>query len=257
MKEFFENRHGLKVSVLVEGSGDDLVFIMPGYGGFKDQAQMRTMVKAFADNGFTAVSFDPTHSVGESDGKYEHATITTYLADLEDVIEWARDKSWFKEPFWLCGHSLGGISVLLYAEKYPPRVKGLAPISTVISGKLSMEKNEEQDPEKLRKWRETGWWVRESKSKPGLIKKSPWTHMEDRMKYDALENINLLTMPTLLIVGSEDISTPLKHQKILYDALPCEKELDIIKGAPHTFRAENDLKELYRFISGWIEKVKK
>ena len=89
---FFENRHGLKISVLVEGSGDELVFVMPGYGGFKSQPHIRTIVKAFVDNGFVAVSFDPTHSVGESDGEYEKATTTSYLEDLEDVINWAKDK---------------------------------------------------------------------------------------------------------------------------------------------------------------------
>ncbi len=254
---FFENRHGLKISVLVEGSGDELVFVMPGYGGFKSQPHIRTIVKAFVDNGFVAVSFDPTHSVGESDGEYEKATTTSYLEDLEDVINWAKDKIWCKEPFFLCGHSLGGISVLLYTEKYYGKVKALAPISTVVSGKLSLENAKEQNLEAFNEWKETGWKIKESKSKPGLIKRSPWSHMEDRMKYDVLSDVNKLGIPILLVVGSEDYSTPLKYQQILYDALSCEKELNVIEGAPHTFRKEEHLKELYNFISEWVKKVKK
>jgi pimeloyl-ACP methyl ester carboxylesterase len=54
----------------------------------------------------------------------------------------------------LCGHSLGGISTTLYAQKYPELVKALAPISTVVSGKLSIEAHKKED---IDNWRDTGW----------------------------------------------------------------------------------------------------
>ena len=49
--------------------------------------------------------------------------------------------------------------------------------------------------------------------------------MEDRLKYDVLPDIDKIKIPVLLIVGEQDIPTPVKHQKIIYDKLQTEKEL--------------------------------
>ena len=152
-------------------------------------------------------------------------------------------------------HSLGGISTALYAENYPERVKAVAPISAVVSGKLSLETARYEGNNTLEEWKKTGWQIRGSQSKPGVIKKLPWSHMEDRLKHDLLEKAEKLTMPVLLIVGEKDDGTPPEHQKILFDAIPTEnKELHIIKDAPHTFRDKEQLEEIKKIIKEWIKK---
>ena len=130
-KIFIKNRKDQKVSVVVEQpvKSQGLAFVAHGLGGNKDQAHIRTMAKAFLDNNYTVVTFDTTNTFGDSDGSYDDATVTNYHEDLEDVIVWAKSQPWYIEPFCLVGHSLGAISVALYAEKYPNLVKGLAPIS--------------------------------------------------------------------------------------------------------------------------------
>jgi len=255
MKTSIQNRKGMKVAVEIEESPQSLglAFVMHGLGGFKEQPHIRAMAEAFKEKGLTVVTFDTTNSIGESDGKYEDGNTTSYYADLEDVIAWSSQQKWYKEPFYLAGHSLGGICVALFAEKHPERVKGLAPISTVVSGKLSMESREERGG--LGEWKRTGWKIAESKSKPGVIKKLPWSEMEDRLRYDLLPDVNKLTMPVLLVVGEKDEGTPPEHQKILFDALPGLKELHIIKSAPHTFREPAELKKLKSIFLRWIEKT--
>lgn len=203
--------------------------------------------------GYTVVRFDTTNTFGESDGRYEDATTTNYYADLEDVIEWARTQAWYREPFALVGHSLGALSVALYAERHPEIVNALAPISTVVSGTLSMEGHEKHA--EWRKWKETGWRETASESKPGTIKRLPWSHIEDRLQYDLMPNVAKLTMPVLLVVGERDDSTPPAHQKILFEALPGPKEFHIIKGAPHTFREPEHLAELKKIFQAWIAKL--
>lgn len=121
-----------------------LAFVMHGLGGFKEQPHIRVMAEAFKQKGLTVVTFDTTNSIGESDGKYEDATTTNYYEDLEDVIVWASRQPWYKKPFYLAGHSLGGICTALFSEKYPDKVKALAPISTVVSGKLSTQRGEKK-----------------------------------------------------------------------------------------------------------------
>ena len=249
-----KNRYGQNLVVLVEPVPEQkgLAFIMHGLGGVKEAAHLEAMAEAFQKNGYTVIRFDTTNTFGESDGNYEDATITNYYSDLEDVINWSAKQNWYQEPFCLTGHSLGGICTALYAQTYPDKVKALAPISTVVSGKLSLESRIYRN--NWRQWKKTGWTEHESSSKQGLIKRLKWSHMEDRLKYDLLEKIDKLTMPVLLIVGENDGSTPPEQQKILFDQLPGDKELHIIKGAPHTFRERSHLNEIKAIFNTWLNK---
>ncbi len=250
-KLFIKNRKEQKMAVLIEEIPEQkgLAFVMHGLGGFKEQPHIETFANAFRKKGFSVIRFDATNSFSESEGDIEKATVTNYYEDLEDVIEWAKTEKLYQEPFVLAGHSLGGICTALYAEKYPEKVKALAPISTVVSGKLSA------DTEDTKKWKKDGWRISESRSKPGIVKKLPWSHMEDRLKYDLLENVDKLTMPVLMIVGDKDTRTLPDHQKILFDALPGKKELHIIKGAEHTFREKEHLDEIKEILLKWIDKI--
>ncbi|MSU56547.1 MAG: alpha/beta hydrolase [Candidatus Taylorbacteria bacterium] len=251
------NRKGQKISVLIEGEerNGPLVFVMHGLGGWKEQLHIQTFADAFLANGFTVVRFDTTNTFGESEGKYEDATITNYYSDLEDVVFWAKSQPWYTEPFWLAGHSLGGICMALYAEKYPGKVAGLAPISTVVSGALTAQT--EKHKACREEWERTGWREDVSETVPGRIKRLPWSNMVDRLKYDLLPDVRRLTMPTLLIVGELDDSTPPKHQKLLFDALLGPKEMHIIKGAKHTFIEPEHLAEIKALFDRWIKKYKK
>jgi len=256
-KKIIKNRKGQKIVAVVEEneSQKGLVFIMHGLGGFKEQPHIQAMTEAFGENGYTVVRFDTTNTLGESDGKYEDATITNYYEDLEDVIKWTESQEWYEEPFVLVGHSLGAICVALFAENYPQKVKAVAPISTVVSGKLSVEAHEYYKPEEFKKWQETGWLEKESYSKSGTTKRLKWSHIIDRLKYDLLPRVDKLIMPVLLIVGEGDTTTPIEHQQILYKVLPGKKELHIINGSRHTFRNPEHLLELKNIFRKWIIKL--
>jgi len=246
------NRKNQNLSVLVEETKDSkgLALVMHGTSGYKEQPHIKSIAQAFKDHNYTVISFDTTNSFGKSDGNFEDATTTNYYEDLEDVIHWSKKQSWYKEPFILAGHSLGALCISLYAEKFPTEVKALAPISNVISWKLSKLT---KDDDELEKWKKEG--IREWTSHSGKIKRLKWNFMKDRMKYDLMKNINVLTMPILLIVGEKDITTPAKHQKVFYDKLPGQKEFHIIMGAEHTFRDEPHLQELKKYFDAWLKKL--
>jgi len=230
-----------------------LAFVMDGRGGFKEQPYIRTFVRSFLDNNYLTVSFDTTNSFGESEGTFSEATPTNYYEDFEDVINWARQQDWYQEPFILCGHSLGGMCVSLYAEKYPDKVKALVPISTVVSGQLFIEA---YDPKEIENWRKTGWFIYTGYVS-GNVKKLKWAFMEDCLKYDLLPEATKLTMPVLMIAGESDINRcPLKHQEMLFKALVGRKELRVIKNGPHTFKEPKHLQEISSLISKWLQSVK-
>lgn len=252
MKQYIKNRKNQNISVLIEeyDNPKGLVFVMHGLGGTKEQPHIETFAKAFRDNNYTVVRFDTTNTFGESDGDYTDATVTNYFEDLEDVIEWSKTQYFYREPFILCGTSLGGICVSLYAQKYPEKIKALAPISTVVSGKLSFETYNKED---LKTWEKTGWKITFSSS--GRELKIKYNHIIDRLKYDLLDKVDSLKMPVLMMVGDLDNSTPIKHQQILFDKLPGSKEFHIIPGAPHTFKEEGHLKQIYNYLNDWIKKI--
>src|SRR3989338_7166679 len=256
-KVFIKNRKDQKVAVIFEEAETPkgLAFVMHGLGGFKEQAHLEMIADLFKKNGYTVVRFDTTNTIGKSEGNFEDATVTNYYEDLEDVIKWSESQIWHQEPFVLVGHSLGGISTALFAENYPNKVKALAPISTVVSGALSVEAHKKFEPEEFKNWEKTGWLEAKSQSKPRVVKRLKWSHIADRLKYDLLPQANKLTMPVLLIVGENDTRTPLDHQKILYNVLPGQKELHIIKGSPHTFRDPAHLEELKNLFNQWIKKI--
>lgn len=251
MKTSLLNRDGNKISVLIEGadSAKQLAFVMHGLGGNMTQGHIRAMVEAFLDKNCKVITWDAVHTFGESEGgNYEDATITNYYSDLEDVIAWASEQTWYIEPFVLCGHSLGGISVALFAENYPEKVKALAPISTVVSGELSMQTKADD----LESWKRDG--IRVTMSFDGKREKRlKWSHMEDRMMYDLLKQVGKLTMPTIMIVGEHDDPTPPEHQQILFDKLPGKKELHVIKGALHSFYEPHEQAEIKHLLKRWLD----
>lgn len=250
MKQTFQNRDGNTIVVNAEQGSDEqkLAFVMHGLGGSKNESHIRTIVGAFMSNGYTVVTWDAVHSFGESTGgAYEDATITNYLADLEDVVTWSKDQSWYTEKFVLAGHSFGGVCIALYAEQHPESILALAPISTVISGSLSFETKADI----LADWKSSGIRI-DPATKTRPEKRLKWANMEDRLQYDILRNVDVLTMPVLMIVGENDIATPPKHQKILHDILPGRKEMHIIAGAPHTFSSDQELTELGELFNTWI-----
>lgn len=252
-KTFIQNRNGQKIAVLVDyvENPKGLAFVMHGLSGTKESLQVQAFAQAFWDNAISTVRFDTRHTFGESEGRYEDATITSYYEDLEDVIVWAGTQQWYQEPFFLCGHSLGGISVALFAQKFPRKVKAVAPISTVVAGVLQQENN----PEVWQEWKNAGWREEQSTSRPGMIKRLPYSHAQSRLQYDLRMQAKIMTMPVLLLVGSNDTSTPVAHQQLLFAALPeGNKELTIVEGADHDFRVNNKIPEMQEVLTKWIRK---
>jgi pimeloyl-ACP methyl ester carboxylesterase len=254
-KHFTPNRYGKEVAIVVERPAHPigLAFIMHGLGGFKEQPHIKVIKDACLANGFVTVIFDATHTIGESDGRYEDATVTNYYEDLQDVIAWSADMPWYKEPFLLIGHSLGGMCTALYAEAHPEKVLALAPLATSVSGEASLK---QYGADAVREWEETGFRSKESKSRPGTTLRLGKQFIEDSKKYDILTDAGKLTMPVLLLVGEHDDTTPPVLQKGLFDALPgASKQYEIVASSGHTFRDAKPLNDLSRIMTNWLESL--
>jgi pimeloyl-ACP methyl ester carboxylesterase len=252
-----QNRKGQKIVGLLhipEGDVKGTAIIQHGYGGSKEESHIQVLEKVLHEHGFVTFNFDTTNSFGESDGTYWEARLGLHAEDLEDVVKWTEQQEWFVRPLVLTGHSMGGYAVARYAEEYPEEVDILIPVAPVVSGKLSWETHQENDTEGFAAFKKRGY--REIVSqRTGLIRKSPWAEMEERLNHDLLPLAKNLTMPTLLVVGTEDESCQPQDIKLLYDALPpnAKNQYSEIEGAPHTYRTEEHLQALYDRVNNWLK----
>ncbi|HAS80451.1 MAG: hypothetical protein UR25_C0001G0054 [Candidatus Nomurabacteria bacterium GW2011_GWE1_32_28] len=261
MQKFeIKNRKGLNIviNVSVPEVSKGISFLLHGLGGFKEQDHIKALESVLFENNYIVINFDATNSIGESEGKYENTTMQNHYEDLFDVISWAKKQEWYKEPFIIAGHSLGGFAVAKYAEEYPKEVKALFPYAAVFSGEDNVKTSYRLRSEEINKWKETGWTHRKSNSKPGTEMKLPWSHIEERLKHNLKTKAGEITMPILFVVGENDTSCPPDDQRKFYDLLPknTEKEFYIIKEAPHTFHDLEHLNQLKIIFNNWLKKLK-
>jgi pimeloyl-ACP methyl ester carboxylesterase len=254
VSEFIQAPNGQRIAVLVEHpkSLKGLAFVMHGLGGFKEQKHIETLAKVMQAHGYTTVRFDARNALGESDGDMMQVSMTQYNEDLRTVIDWASGQPWFSEPFGLAGHSMGGFAVTLYAEEHPGRVRWLIPFAGNVSGRYSRDRHA---PDELELWERQGYLESVSRSKPGVVKRTPWSMAVDIMQYDALPKAGALTMSKLFIVGSKDVAVPVEQVRKLFEAVPEPKQLSIVPGAPHTFRTSEHLAALEKLVSSWLPTV--
>ncbi len=157
------------------------------------------------------------------------------------------------------GHSLGGGIALLYALTYPAELKGLILIGSgarlrvrpdILASVKSMIGNNEawfnyimaqpaEDPV-LQSVRQT------------RLRIGPAVLLSDFLccdKFDVMERVTEIKLPTLIIVGTEDVMTPAKYAQYMADRIAGSK-LVIIPGATHSVALEKP-DEVNRAIAGW------
>jgi len=251
-----KNRKGQKIVGVLEkpeGKIKGTCVVQHGWGGNRNKLTVQAIKNSFLESGFQTFNFDTTNSFGESDGDFEKSTLGLFYEDLEDVVKWVQKQEWFIGPLALTGHSKGGYSILKYAEEYPEEVSYVVPIAPVVSGKLSFEKYEKNNPEELEKWKKDGFRIRVGKE--GNIRKELFYQFEERLNHDLIPKAKNLTMPILIIVGSKDDSCPLEHQEILFNAIPDgNKTLEVIEGAPHSYNEVSEQEKCKSLIKEWLLK---
>ncbi len=252
-----KNRHGLTMFVRYEAPDNpigELAIIQHGFSGSMDEKHIRGFADTFLKNGYDVLLMDCTHSFNDADGTLEQNTIKTHSDDLEDVIAWAGTQDFYKEPFALAGHSLGGMSVLHYAQNHPEKISLLVPASTVISGKLLEDAFKQNMPSEYNDMLTKGKMRVECTYKDGIESYRPYSWLQDMQSWNMLDKAAHLNMPCLFVVGADDAPTPPEHQKLLFDLMPGEKELHIIDDADHCY--EPKLDEALVHLDNWLQSQK-
>ncbi|ASJ01006.1 alpha/beta hydrolase [Thermococcus gorgonarius] len=216
------------------------------------------------DAGFAVYTFDwPGH--GKSPGKRGHTSVEEAMEIIDSIIEELGEK-----PF-LFGHSLGGLTVVRYAETRPDKIRGVVASSPALA----------KSPETpgfmvaLAKFlgRVAPGLTLSNGIKPELLSRNPEAvkaYVEDPLVHDRVsaklgrsifENMELahreagrIKVPVLLLVGTGDVITPPEGSRRLFEELKVEdKELKEFPGAYHEIFEDPEWgEEFHRKIVEWL-----
>ena len=255
MNVFVKNSSGEKIAILVEGlenkNHKKLAFVQHGLSGHKGQSMVRQPTRAFLDNRFVVVTFDSRYSFGDSDGELEKATLTSFIEDLNAVINWAKTQDFYVEPFALSGHSLGGASVLKYAQDHPHMVSSLVPVAAMVGGKYFIRSRLLNDGVNYRKWQREGKELRQIKDRKGYVS---FNVVKDMMNYDLVRGASKIVSSTLIVTGENDLSSTIYNNDCLFYNIYAPKEFAILENCAHLYESKQNQQDLYSIIKNWLEK---
>ena len=210
-----------------------LLFI-PGSGGPREVWLYQT--EYFPDSEGIAL---PGHPDGEP------------CTSVDDYVEWLRGyihQQGYQDVV-LAGHSLGGAIAQLYALKYGGDLKALVLIGTgarlrVRPDILESVKGTIGDDVAWRKYLEEGSTLTDTEMKKVLLEArmriGPAVLLNDFLccdKFDIMDRMQEIKLPTLVICGSEDVMTPVKYANYLADRIE-GASIVIIDGATHSVATE-------------------
>lgn len=210
-----------------------LLFI-PGSGGPKEVWRYQT--EYFPDAEGIAL---PGHPDGEP------------CTSIDEYVEWLRNYIHQQDyrDVVLAGHSLGGAIAQLYGLKYPDGLKALILIGTgarlrVRPDILESVRGMIGDDIAWRKYLEEGSTLTDPEMKKTLLEArmriGPAVLLNDFLccdKFDIMDRLQELKLPTLVICGSEDVMTPVKYASYLADRIAGSTRV-IIDGATHSVATE-------------------
>lgn len=186
------------------------------------------------------------------------------LSSIMDMTAFINDfvQALFLNKFILIGHSMGGAIAQEFSLQYPEKLEGLILIGTGARLKVSREiiemlaigKMPFKDVNHLY-GSSTPSNQREAEMRE-INELSPAVYRADFEacnKFNRVLSVEKIEVPSLIIVGDEDVMTPVKYSQFLRDNLP-KSQLRIIKGAGHMCMLEKPT-EVTQKIGDFIDEL--
>ena len=162
----------------------------------------------------------------------------------------------------LCGHSMGGAIAQHYALTYPEELKGLILIST--GARLRVHPRYLQAVKEAKS--NSARWLEEHKASLArvdhdvqqiLMRRAaeigPAVEHNDLLccdKFDVMDRVHEIRMPTQVVCGAEDVMTPVKYSDYLADGIVGARKT-ILEGATHYVQLEHS-PEVNRTIESFL-----
>ena len=237
--EYYSPEKNIEISYQISGNenGPKMVLI---HGLFINSDCWKFQLPFF-ESKFHILRFD-LRGHGNSTKPKKRFTIRNYVDDMLSLLN---HLNWTKE-LYLVGHSLGGMIALVYGIENPSQVKKMVVADSFcfISQEAITDVLGRVNSSKLEKFA-IGMGVRGLHPYNDEIAKFVAKLVTDHMsKKDCLqataasagfnicENLKSLNIPTLILVGKKDITTPVWASEMIHEWLP-QSELIIIPDAGH------------------------
>ena len=217
-----------------------MVVLIHGFTGYKDEPHILALARAFNETGLAVLRAD-MYGHGKSGGTFANHNLFKWLNNALTLIDYARGLDYVSD-IYLCGHSQGGLTVMLAAAMKHDVIKGLIPMSPAAmipegarNGELlGSTFDPEHVPDYIPDWNE-------HKLSGNYIRVAQTINVEAAI--DRYEG------PVLLVHGSDDGAVPLQ---VSLDAAERYKnaQLKIIPEDGHCY--EKHLDQAVAAVKEWI-----
>ena len=217
-----------------------LVIVIHGFTGHMEETHITAVCETLNAIGFATLRAD-MYGHGNSDGQFENHTLYKWLTNALTLIDYARGLD-FVTDLYLCGHSQGGMTVMLAGAMKHDVIKGLIPLSpawmipeAARNGTL-LGQNFDPDhiPDVLPAWGDRGL-------NGNYVRVAQTIHVEDA--------IDRYTGPVLIVHGDLDEAVPVE-----YGIRAAERYRDcrlvIIRGDTHCY--SNHLDQVLDAVREWM-----
>lgn len=221
-----------------------LVIVIHGFTGHSEERHITAVSKMLNSIGFATLRVD-MYGHGKSEGRFCDHTLYKWLNNAMTVIDYARGLDWVTD-LYLCGHSQGGLTVMLAAGLKHEFIKGIVPMSPAAMIPEEARKgtllgacfDPDRIPDTLR--------LTDGRELNGnYIRVAQTIHVEDAVRR--------FRGPVLIVHGSADETVPLSCAREVKKAY-CNAELAVIPGDTHCY--DFHLDQAVEAIREWMLKQK-
>ncbi|MHA1965868.1 MAG: alpha/beta fold hydrolase [Candidatus Thorarchaeota archaeon] len=192
---------------------------------------------------------------GKSPNRAEEDSVHAYLHDIHEIA------SKFDKPI-LAGHSMGGALTQLYALNHPENLRGIILVGTGARLRVSPIVFDLLDNDFDGYIEAIGHFMFHEDASDEIIeasrhevRKCP-TQIINRDyklcdKFDIMDKVSQINLPTLILVGEVDVMTPVKYSKYLQDKIE-SSVMHVIGSAGHSVMLEQ-FGVFNQLIADWVK----
>ena len=217
-----------------------IVIIIHGFTGNKEERHILAVSRMFNELGCATLRVD-MYGHGKSDGSFSNHNLFKWMGNAMTVVDYARSLDYVSD-IYLCGHSQGGLMVMLAAALKHEFIKGLIPLAPAV-----------MIPQEARRGRLLGFEFDPENIPAALDVPGNWSlggnYVRVAQTIHPEEYIARYRGPVLLVHGDADESVPVQCS---IDAARQyqDAELVLIKGDTHCF--DNHLDEVVEAVRKWM-----
>ena len=133
-EEFYLNDDGIRLHAKLdrpEGlEKTPLCIVVHGLTGHMEEPHLCAVSETMNDLGIATLRVE-LYGHGQSDGAFEDHDLAKWLHNLDTVTDYAKSLD-FVTDLYLCGHSQGGLAVVIQAGRRPEEYKAILPLAPAL-----------------------------------------------------------------------------------------------------------------------------